>query len=173
MHACKQNERYIKENLDRKGQEQCNMLMRINTVTSSIKHLVPFFASTYVVQPSILAVLLQNFGIVYTINALCGWQSQVLFTFSLFLLRPKHVRAMIMRNLIGKDVVSKWKHQSTNKIADWRSPEAEFIGRCCLATNNKVQILFSCLSFISTSLFTFNLSLCCNTFLIPIENAPV
>ena len=39
MHACNQNERYIKENLDRKGQEQCNkMLMRINTVTSSMKH---------------------------------------------------------------------------------------------------------------------------------------
>ena len=47
------------------------------------------FASTYVMQPSVQAVLLKNLGNVYFINTLCGWQSQALFTLSLFLTSTK------------------------------------------------------------------------------------
>ncbi len=43
----------------------------------------------------------------------------------------------------GEDVVLEWKHQSTKKIRHWRSPESEFISRCCPATNhNKCPLNF-------------------------------
>ncbi len=83
MHARKQNERYIKENLDRKG--QCNnMLMRINTVTSSIKHLVAFLLVRTLYSPASYSSIAAKSRYRFSINALCGWQSHVLFTFLFF-----------------------------------------------------------------------------------------
>ncbi len=46
-------------------------------------HELVTFLLTYVIQPIIEAVLLQNLGNVYIINTTCGLQCQALFTFAL------------------------------------------------------------------------------------------